>query len=746
MRKWIRNKSKISSFLKRTNLLMFVMAFFISTFVQCILSGMIFYEDRKNMDEYKNTLLKQYETSSSILISSVAESVAHLADNPSVISSAILYFKTEISSDIVVLSTIRSLVSKNPYINNAVLYVRPNGKVYPYSGEVYKFKNTKWAAILEEYCANKPVAFSIDSSLCSFGTKIIDGHLFMICDFLQSFHEPLATLIIECNIDYMYANTFKENSAVNFSVYVFDEYGGLIRGDSEGYDQDSIARLAESGSIYTKVFSAVSELNGWNYYLISEISILQNFAHIMLKLLPIFLLIFFVCVVITQFIAKRVTRPINSFFNVFAEETPHNGNVFTPGENEFESILRIYNDILQQNRITKKLLVSVSSQITASLLRDIIFGGEIETERIENTLFGINSTFCYNSPSTILIISADACSLKDQQVFLSNICSNVDSVFNIFVTKYHMVHHLLEIQSSVICVIQSRLSVDEIEFGEQIKEVVTRIETGLSVNGCMLFCGIGSVCSNLGLLKSSYLEASAQLYKILHFHGNITVNNVSQSCTTPWLDIFAELFKTVYSVGFNFDNKRAIEIINACASSTAVPELHNIFYGFIMQTVDAMRSLNIDAKNVEKFSLLTETDFWKINDPELLVQIMQEKYGKANLIFETQLKKRNNKYVRKVLDIIEHNYADQNLSLHNIANQLNISRTYISTLFNDCMGMNFAVFLSGYRVEKAKEFMLSGSHTIKEISQIVGFLTVQNFINSFKRMTGKTPKQWQNKF
>lgn len=107
-----------------------------------------------------------------------------------------------------------------------------------------------------------------------------------------------------------------------------------------------------------------------------------------------------------------------------------------------------------------------------------------------------------------------------------------------------------------------------------------------------------------------------------------------------------------------------------------------------------------------------------------------------------QINKRQNKYIKRALSILKDKYSDNNLNLKGISSELGISQAYLSTLFNNCMGVSFSTYLNFYRIDRAKELMTKNNILIKDVGEMVGFGTTQTFINVFKKQTGKTPKKW----
>ena len=78
-------------------------------------------------------------------------------------------------------------------------------------------------------------------------------------------------------------------------------------------------------------------------------------------------------------------------------------------------------------------------------------------------------------------------------------------------------------------------------------------------------------------------------------------------------------------------------------------------------------------------------------------------------------------------------------SLDGVAAQLGISPLYLSRIFSEIDGKRFTQYLSGLRIEKAKQLPADDSRLVLDIGQDVGFLTIQHFMRVFEAKTGVTP-------
>lgn len=94
---------------------------------------------------------------------------------------------------------------------------------------------------------------------------------------------------------------------------------------------------------------------------------------------------------------------------------------------------------------------------------------------------------------------------------------------------------------------------------------------------------------------------------------------------------------------------------------------------------------------------------------------------------------------------IADNYSNDGISLRSVADAINLSPTYFSSLFKKEVGKNFVEYLSEFRIEKAKELLCCTSMQITEIAYKVGFKDYRYFSQIFKKYSGHTPREFQIK-
>ncbi|MGY4691368.1 response regulator transcription factor [Salibacterium sp. K-3] len=83
----------------------------------------------------------------------------------------------------------------------------------------------------------------------------------------------------------------------------------------------------------------------------------------------------------------------------------------------------------------------------------------------------------------------------------------------------------------------------------------------------------------------------------------------------------------------------------------------------------------------------------------------------------------------------------ENITLHDLSNELFISRNYLGKIFKKVAGESFKDYLTRIRMEKANNMIQEGHYLIYEIAEKVGYGNPAYFSSLFKKYTGYTPSE-----
>jgi signal transduction histidine kinase/ligand-binding sensor domain-containing protein/DNA-binding response OmpR family regulator len=123
-------------------------------------------------------------------------------------------------------------------------------------------------------------------------------------------------------------------------------------------------------------------------------------------------------------------------------------------------------------------------------------------------------------------------------------------------------------------------------------------------------------------------------------------------------------------------------------------------------------------------------------------QILFNKYfnGLKNLEL-SQTTSLDKQFITNVLEYINKNISDSNLSVENLAEELLLSRSKLYRKIKALTGDTATEFIRNVKLEKAKELLVKTDFTVSEISYKVGFSSPSYFTKCFKNHFGVIPKE-----
>ena len=99
--------------------------------------------------------------------------------------------------------------------------------------------------------------------------------------------------------------------------------------------------------------------------------------------------------------------------------------------------------------------------------------------------------------------------------------------------------------------------------------------------------------------------------------------------------------------------------------------------------------------------------------------------------------------IQKAVAFLQDNYANPELCLKMVADYVALNEKYFSTRFAKECGSSFIVYLNDLRLYHAQELLMQSDLKMYEISDRVGYSSVEHFNHIFKKKFGKTPSEYR---
>ncbi len=103
---------------------------------------------------------------------------------------------------------------------------------------------------------------------------------------------------------------------------------------------------------------------------------------------------------------------------------------------------------------------------------------------------------------------------------------------------------------------------------------------------------------------------------------------------------------------------------------------------------------------------------------------------------------KGNPYIRKALRFMNDNYSEH-LELAQVADYVELSPSYFSSLFHQVVGTSFRDHLNRIRVEESKRLLLSKKYSLADIAVTMGFPDQSYYCKVFKKVVGVTPGKYR---
>ena len=104
-----------------------------------------------------------------------------------------------------------------------------------------------------------------------------------------------------------------------------------------------------------------------------------------------------------------------------------------------------------------------------------------------------------------------------------------------------------------------------------------------------------------------------------------------------------------------------------------------------------------------------------------------------------------NRYVALAIGYIEEHYNDPGFSIGMLADRIGVSEGYISRLFKSETDTGINNYLIRYRIRKAMDYLKDAQIKVYEVAEKVGYQDIAYFSNTFKKLVGKSPSEYQTR-
>jgi Response regulator containing CheY-like receiver domain and AraC-type DNA-binding domain len=568
--------------------------------------------------------------------------------------------------------------------------------------------------------------------------------------------DPLRVYAIVINESQITDLIKKLNITKDGQVYVVDSGGNIITSTDSSNMLSHIINDTVLKDLVKNNNSITTELNKIKYSVISSSSSSFNFTYIavipykelidksryvtgILEILGIIVLL--LGCIAAVIISGKMYKPINTL----VEQINKNAKSNVPkSKNEFEYISSNITNILNDSKNLSSALKTSLSFSRESVLSNFING--------KYNFYDDNPDILKNfkldmSKQNFVAFAIKINNFKEFKVryneydrelmkfCISNISEELASPFGMCISA----------SSSLICLLLNFDTIEDeswpVNLGRQICQCIsTYLDFSVTV-------GIGSIKKDIHDIAKSYKEACDSL--LLR-----NVNPASQvieyyQASTPSADYYYPIEKETSIINSlkagNYD--KAVKTIEAVLNENfnrniQYRDMNYILSELLSAIIKTVYEIGGKIQDILNLEINLNDDLFENETYGQLVEWFQSVCIRlCNYIIE-QRESNNKDVLNKILDYIYRNY-NSDITLETVADQFNMSYSYLSRYFKQQTGCNFIYYLYRLRIDKAKEMLKNSGFKINQIAENVGFSDVNNFIRMFKKYEGITPGKYR---
>ena len=662
-----------------------------------------------------------------------------------------------------------SIAGTNDFIKDIFIYFIDSKQVLTQNGlyyadfffeEVYRYTGPPGQRLKERL--GQENNFSILNTAIVIQDGFIENRYLTILNSVPIRENPQANLVVLVDESYLYSiiestgfeSKGSQIAIVNSSLDLVT--GSIIKNldhdtlhsilfESEVKSQPGVHKIRTSN---VSIFASHSTITDW-YYLVftpaDQISRKAAFIrNITLWACAVLTLVSFL---LTWVISLKLYSPIKEIVTTIQNEPSVNKGPEGKTD-EMNYILRHVKYVMERNKSLDNSMKQVEPSFRDNYLRSLILG--IPNRMISESTSGFELSWPYeNFAVVVLEISVEqAISLADfpRDSMTDDFLRYLEEVLHAREGMIGVLTYIGKTQVTILINLQS----DHI-LGTFLQEVEQQIGRYTDKYHCSITLGVGGFCKAVAQINESYEEALKALrsrkintrHQILYFN-KLSELQASKTTLSYPIENERQLISSVLAGDYEkVEESINIIIANNLFEETTYNQLITLFDHFIGT---ASNILNKD-KGI-KLTLKKELlHYHRYNKPDTLVAMRHsvlEIYRQIAEAFSLKRRKKGEDLRERLIQYLQDNYHVPDLSLDSIADAFGLNPKYISRYFKEQTGTNYIDYLNMFRINKAKELLVSEEKLkVLSISKMVGFYNVNTFIAAFKRVEGMTPNTFR---
>jgi AraC-like DNA-binding protein len=503
-------------------------------------------------------------------------------------------------------------------------------------------------------------------------------------------------------------------------------------------------RLLENDTL---LLSTQSDFNGWHYVagipkqgLMEKAEIIKNMTLIVTASTLL------IGMILCLFLAYRDSTPIHNLLEIVTDQI---GFDTSKHKNEYDFLHGNIANLISNNKSLEIELNSQKHILKDSFIKSLL-NGEFHSQK------GIVD----NAEQTDVLFQGDYGYVGILKINGYGDMENKEITNELSAARLIIKRTLLEqvptiimtdLNSDKIVVIFTFIREQEAEAIQEIKQIIQNLTSSiLNSYRISISSFMGRFFRNYQEISRSYNEAKQTLgytFNLMNESKMLWYQDFVKETSIFYYPIDLELrLVNAIKIGESFDVKQIFDQIfqeNFCEKDLS-PKIAEQLIEEVKSTLIKTFDSNVSQSSDESKTLINKVLHVQLQQG--LGQVWQDIVNTAeeycNLI-KKRKRETNDKAVELIIEFLEENFSDPDLSLYRISEKVGLPEKFVSQLFKEQLGEYVSDYIEKIRIHKASDLLVTTNQTIEEISIYVGYNSAHSFRRAFKRVFNVTPKTYR---
>lgn len=418
-------------------------------------------------------------------------------------------------------------------------------------------------------------------------------------------------------------------------------------------------------------------------------------------------------------------------------------------EAETDFIRKGVSQIANQWELAQSRLAESMPILKNAALNSLLSGHSIESSSIRS----YHADLAYDGFYSVFVLLLSADSRKDtdfgvgwEEVTLMELAQQARKDFSDIFLEH------IQRNSGETVFIASSQAENEKQAEEWVVQLIHAIQKLAMQLGCgTVTAGLGNTCRSLEQISRSYKEASHALnLHILYGNGSLVLYRDTPK-VQQWYYVYPfEVEKRLFLQLKAGDAEKVRSALDEYVFYVVEHDLNPtkdmyVFIHLLDNTIKTCVELGLDVQEIfaERENLYRE--LLNLGEIFTIRKWFQTLFEQIMQYAQVKWDGKSEEIASQTKQLIHRSYADPNLSLHYLAEQIHYSESYLSKAFRLTYNDTIKHYITTLRMEEASRLLVESALQIREVAKKVGFPNPQAFLKTFKKVFGETPSEYQQR-